>query len=200
MKITKQDQNLMILKDRNIIAFIVGIIFVLAGFLVIFKPGFFANQPPMWSGLVGVLLGSFVILVAKIPTISLDKTSNKLLFFLRQGLTIKSTKEYNLDQIKEIELSVIYTPSGKGSGYSHHLAFVLNNGEVVPLNSGSSSIIRIMGKQTIPEKNIGARIADFLNIPFRERRLPTVGETLSAVSSAVQSAAEKEMEKENKRI
>ena len=197
MKITREDQNLMILKDSNIIVFIVGIIFALAGLVVIFKPDFFTNQPPMWSGFVGVLIGSFVVFVAKITTVSLDKISNKLLF-LRKGLTSKSFKEYNLDQIKEVELSVVYSSSKKGGGYSYHLAFVFNNGEIIPLNPGSSSIIRVMGRQMIPEKILGARIATFLGVPFQERRPPTVSETLSAVSSAIQSAAEKEMEKQKK--
>jgi len=105
----KRRSNLMILKDNNIIVFIVGIIFALAGFVVIFKSDFFTNQPPMWSG--------FVVFVAKITTISLDKISNKLLF-LRKGLTSKNIKEYNLDQIKEVELSVAYSSSSKSDGYS----------------------------------------------------------------------------------
>ncbi len=197
MKIVKEDQDLMILKDKNIIVFIVGIIFALAGFAIIFKPDFFTNQPSMWSGFVGVLLGGFVVFVVKITTISLDKTSNKLLF-LRKGLTSKTTKEYNLDQIKEVELLVAYSSSSKGGGYSYHLAFVFNSGEIVPLSPGSSSIIRIMGRQIIPEKTLGARIASFLSIPFQERRPPTISETLSAVSSAIQSAAEKEIEKQKK--
>jgi len=197
MKIVKEDQDLMILKDKNIFVFIVGIIFALAGFAIIFKLDFFTNQPPMWSGFAGVLLGGFVVFVAKITTISLDKTSNKLLF-LRKGLTSKTTKEYNLDQIKEVELSVAYSSSSKGGGFSYHLAFVFNSGEIVPLSPGSSSIIRIMGRQIIPEKTLGARIASFLSVPFQERRPPTVSETLSAVSSAIQSAAEKEIEKQKK--
>ena len=51
---------------------------------------------------------------------------------------------------------------------------------------------------TILAKNLGAKMASFLNVPFQERRPPTVSETLSAVSSAIQSAAEKEMEKQKK--
>jgi len=48
MKIVKEDQNLMIIKERNIFAFIAGIIFILFGFLVIFKPDFFnVKKPPL---------------------------------------------------------------------------------------------------------------------------------------------------------
>ena len=197
MRIVKENENLMVLKDRNIIAFAVGIIFLLAGIAVIIKPDFFTNQPPFWSGLVGILLGGFVVAVAKITTINLDKQVNKLTF-LRRGLIGKNSNEYDLNQIKEVELSVAYNTSRKGGGYSYHLAFVLNSGEIVQLNPGSSSIIKVMGRQIIPEKTLGTRIASFLGVPFQERRPPTVSETLSAVTSAIQNAAEKEMEKQKK--
>jgi len=197
MRIVKENENLMVLKDRNIIAFAVGIIFLLAGIAVIIKPDFFTNQPPFWSGLVGILLGGFVVAVAKITTINLDKQVNKLTF-LRRGLIGKNSNEYDLNQIKEVELSVAYNTSRKGGGYSYHLAFVLNSGEIVQLNPGSSSIIKVMGRQIIPEKTLGTRIASFLGVPFQERCPPTVSETLSAVTSAIQNAAEKEMEKQKK--
>lgn len=195
MRIIKEDQNIMILKDRHLVVFVVGTAFALVGFAVIFKLDFITNQPPAWSGFIGVLLGAFVILAGKITTISLDKRSNKLIH-LRRGLTGKIIKEYNLDQIKEVELSVAYSSSTKGSGNSYHLAFVFTSGEIIPLDPGSSSVTRIMGRQIIAEKGLGTRIADFLNVPFRERQPPTLSETLSTVSSAIQSAAEKEIEKQ----
>jgi hypothetical protein len=196
MRIVKEDENLMVLKDENIMAFAVGIIFFIAGLVAIIKPEFFTNQPPSWSGLAGIFLGGFVIAAAKITTVKLDKSANKLIF-LRRGLIGKSSDEYDLKQIKEVELSVAYNSSSRRGGrYSYHLAFVFNNGEIVELNpyTNSSSIIR-MGQLVISEKTLGARIASFLGIPFQERRPPTVSETLSAVSSAIQNAAEKEMEK-----
>lgn len=198
MRIIKEDENLMVLKEKNITAYIVGIVFLLAGIAVILKPNIFTNQPPFWSGLVGIFLGGFVIVVAKTTMIKLDKLANKLTF-LRRGLVGKSSNEYDLKQIKEVELSVAYNSSSRGGGgYSHHLAFIFNGGEIVQLNPGGSSIVRVMGRQIIPEKTLGARIAVFLGVPFQERRPPTVSETLSVVSSAVQNAAEKEMEKQKK--
>jgi len=75
---------------------------------------------------------------------------------------------------------------------------LLNNGEIVRLNpSSSSSVTRISGigigtKEIISEETLGARIANFLKVPFSKKRPPTVNEILSAVSSAVQSAVEKD--------
>jgi len=205
MKIVKKTLDLMILKDRNIIVFILGIIFTLMGFVMILKPHIFSERSPVWLGLFFFLSGGFVIFVAKITTIILDKTSNKLLF-LRRNLLGKKIKEYNLDQIKEVELSVGYSSTNKNVSYSYHLSFVLNNGEIIPLNPGSNlSVIRISGiigignKEIIPDKTLGAKIANFLGVPFQERRPPTVDEILSTVSSAIQDATEKEIEKQQER-
>lgn len=188
----------MVLTDRKIIAFAIGIIFVLAGFTIIFKPDFFTTQLPAWFGFVVILFGGFVVLFAKGTTVNLNKTTNKL-SFVRKGLLGKSIKEHNLNQVKEIELSAVYTPSLRRSGgYSYRLAFIFNNGQTIPLNPGSSSVVRIGGRQITFEKTIGARIAGFLNVPFQERRPPTARETLSAISSAVQSSMEKETKKQGK--
>lgn len=194
MKIVKEDQSLMVLKDSNIVAYLVGIMFFALGLVVIFNPDFFDKQPPLWSGLLGAVFGGYVIAMAKMTTIRLDKL-NKRLVFLRKGLIGQTSKEYDLSQIKEIELSVSYSSSRRGGGHSYHLAFVLSNGESVALNPGSSSIVRVMGRQLIPEKDLGARVAAFLGVPFLERRPPTVTESLSALSTAIQNAAEKKMEK-----
>jgi hypothetical protein len=197
MKIIQEDDNQMILKDRNYVSFIIGIIFSFLGLITIFKADLFTNQPPIWSGFVWVLLGFFAIIVSKITTITLDKSINKLLFF-RKGLSGQSNHEYDLNQIKELELSVAYSQSKRKQGYSYHLAFIFNNGEIVPLSPGTSSNHRLMGRQIIPEKNIGARIASFLGVPFQERRPPTLSETLSTVSSAIQKAVEKEINEKQK--
>jgi len=196
MKIVKEEQNLMVIKNKNTFVFLVGITFALTGFLTILKPDIFINQPPLWSSIVGILLGSFIILVTKTTTINLNKTSNQIIF-THKTLFRQTITQHNLQQIKKIELQTIYNSSNKSSGYSYRLIFELNNGKQIPLNSQGSSIIRIMGKQIIVEKKIGTKIANFLNIPFQEKRPPTLKETLSVVQSAIQSAAEKEMQKPN---
>ena len=69
MKIIKEEQNLMIIKDRNIFAFFVGVIFTLAGFLVILKPDFFTNQPPFWSRFAGIAIGLLASLADALGTL-----------------------------------------------------------------------------------------------------------------------------------
>jgi len=198
MKIVKEEQGLMVLKDRNITVFVFGIIFTLAGFLVIIKPDFFTNRPPMWSGFVGILIGLFIIFAAKITTVTLNKISRKIAL-KRKNLINEKFQEYDIGSVKQLKLQQVYVPNSKGGGgHSYKLAFVLDGGEEVLLNPYGSSIIKVMGRQVITEKKIGARIANFLNIPFQERRSLTVSETLSTVQSAIQDVARKEMEKQKK--
>ncbi|MFN3302014.1 MAG: hypothetical protein ACK413_03250 [Patescibacteria group bacterium] len=198
MKIVKEDQNLMVIKDRNVFIFLCGIIFVLFGFLIIFKPNL--NKPPRWFGFIGILTGLFTVFAAKTTTIILDKNTGKLV--LRWKSLIKEeSKEYDLGQIKQLELRQVYTSDSKGRGsYSYKLVFILNTGEEILLNPYGSSIrLQVMAGQLkiidkligTSEKLIGIRIANFLNIPFQERRPPTVTEVLSTIRETVQKEIEK---------
>lgn len=90
----------MVLKDKNIIAFFIEIIFLLTGIVVFIKPNFFTNQPPLWLGFVGVILNGFIIAVTKVTTVNLDKSASKLTF-LHKWLIGKSVNEYDLRQIKK---------------------------------------------------------------------------------------------------
>ena len=135
--------------------------------------------------------------MTKISTVILDKSVNKLIFSNR-GIFGGNIKEYELNQIKEIELSATYADSinrRSGGGFSYRLSFVLNNGETVYLNSNSTSKVRIMGMQIISEKTIGEKLAVFLGVPFLEKQPPSANEVLSAVSSTIQEAIKKEEEK-----
>lgn len=184
----------MILKDSNVIAFAAGTFFLLVGIIVIVEPDLFTNQPPFWLGFVFMLFGGGMVVGGKIITVYLDKSANKLIF-VQKGLSGRKRKEYDLSQIKEVELSVAYNAASKskGGGHSYHVAFVCKSGEIIQLNPGHASVRRFMGRQIIPEKILGVRIAAFLGVPFQERRPPTVQETLSAVTSAIQNVAEQEV-------
>lgn len=194
MKIVKEEQNLMVIKNGNIIAFLICVIFVLVGTLIILKPHFFADQPPVWLGLVMTLAGGFGALVVKATTITLDKMSGKMLVAER-SLISRNTREYGFDQIVKIELQKDQHISRKGSSASYKLVFVLNNREQI---SFSLSSVGAMGMEMIPGKNKGVRIAKFLNVPFEERRPLTVNEAMSAIQTGIQNAAQTEIEKQKK--
>ena len=87
MEIVKQDQNLMVIKDRGIPAFIAGIVFSLIGFLIILEYVFFTDKSPLWLGFVFILLGGFVLIISKTTTIILNKSTNKFIFLQKSLLT-----------------------------------------------------------------------------------------------------------------
>jgi hypothetical protein len=194
MKIIKETPYLMIIKDRDIPLFFAGAIFVLVGLINIFYPKFFDNNPSRETRIGVILLilwGLFVISVAKITTIKLDKNANKLTI-VTKSLFGRKMEERDLNQIKTIELHISYYQDEKERGYSYKLFFILENNEEIPLPS-PGGVVRAMGKQITNERIriIGARIASFLNIQFQERRPPTISETLSAIQKAVQEEIEK---------
>jgi hypothetical protein len=193
MRIVKEDQNLMVIKDRNILIFLTGAVFLFIGLLLMLKPNLFASQPPFWYGLAAVLVGGFVVSAVKVTTVTLDKISSKMLV-TDKSLLSQSKKEFGFDQIVKIELQRSQNFSRKGGGSSYKLAFILNNGEQIPLSILSGAV---MGIEVIPGKGNGVRIASFLNVPFEERRPLTVNETISAIQTGIQNAAQKEAEKQN---
>jgi hypothetical protein len=71
LHIVNHNQNILILKDNNIIAHLVGIIFLVVGFTIIIKPSVFTNNPPIIFGIISLVLGLFVILVAKVTTVTI---------------------------------------------------------------------------------------------------------------------------------
>jgi len=187
MKIIKETSGLMIIKNRSIFAFIGGLIFMLVGLLMVFKPIIFEDHPPLWAGILFASAGGLVILINKITTITLNKATNEL-SFLKKGLTGSNTKRYKLDDIKSVELVAGYKSSNGRMSHTYTLVFVFKNNDIVPLKKGSSTKI-VMGKQIVPERKIGPKIANFLNVPFEERRPPTARELLSTISSAIRDSS-----------
>jgi len=185
MKIIKETSGLMILKDRGIFAFIMGLIFFILGALIVFRPSIFNERPPLWLGIIFLISGGFVIFINKIITITLNKTSNEL-SILKKGLNGRSFKSHKLDQIKGIELVASYKTTSGRTRNSYSLVFVFNDGSVVPIGRGGSTTI-IMGKQIVPERKIGPRVANFLNIPFEERRPPTLNEIMSVIKNPLKN-------------
>lgn len=187
MRIVKEKEDLMVLRDEGIITFLVGPVFLTVGIVFLIKEGFSPIEPSSWIYLLFIFVGILITVLWKTTTISLDKKTGKLIF-LSKGLKGKTSKEYNLNEIKEIELHTEYLKNKDNeSNVFYNLIFILKSGERVPLSPGERGSRRSMGVQVIPEVDIGKKLAKFLEVPFQERRLPTVQETLSAVASAVLS-------------
>jgi hypothetical protein len=132
-----------------------------------------------------LLLGLFVILVAKVTTVTIDKVLGKIVFNWKSILK-KETKEYSLSLIKELEIRPTYDSNNDG-GRSFHSFFILLDGSEVALDPFGTTTTRFKNAKPSSEISLNTQIANFMGIPFNERRPPTIQETLSAISSTVQS-------------
>jgi hypothetical protein len=88
--------------------------------------------------------------------------------------------------IKELELRPTYDSNNDG-GRSFHSFFIFLDGSEVALDPFGATIIRFKNAKPSAEISLNTQIANFMGIPFNERRSPTIQETLSAITSTVQS-------------
>lgn len=183
LHIVKQDQETLILQDNNYIANLVGVIFIITGLFIIFKPSVFINNPPTIFGIISSALGLFGILVAKITTITINKTLSKVIFNWK-SIIKKDTKEYALNLIKELELRPTYDSNNDG-GRSFHSFFIFQDGNEVALDPYGTTTSRFMNARPNTEISLNTQIANFMGIPFVELRPPTLQETLTAITSKI---------------
>ena len=129
MKVTKEDSGLMIVKQRNILFFIIAIFFVILGFSAIFSPDLFVSEaPPLWFGLVFILFGFLAVFSIKITTIRLDRSENKISILKKRIAGRQNLEEFPIENVKEIELAVDFSSSSDGeNSFSYQLYFVLKS-------------------------------------------------------------------------
>ena len=190
MKVTKEDSGLMIVKQRNILFFIIAIFFVILGFSAIFSPDLFVSEaPPLWFGLVFILFGFLAVFSIKITTIRLDRSENKISILKKRIAGRQNLEEFPIENVKEIELTVDFSSSSDGkNSYSYQLYFVLNDGQNKELGQNVTSTNKPLNSIFSSQIKTGKRIASFLDVPFLERRPPTVQETLSTVSKTIKDS------------
>jgi hypothetical protein len=190
MKVIKEDSGLMIVKHRNILFFIIAIFFVILGFGATFSPNFLISETtPLWFGLVFILSGFLALFSIKITTIRLDKSENKISILKKRIAGRQNLEEFPIENVKEIELTVDFSSSSDGkNSYSYQLYFVLNDGQNKELGQNVTSTNKPLNSIFSSQIKTGKRIAGFLDVPFLERRPPTVQETLSTVSKTIKDS------------
>jgi hypothetical protein len=183
MIIKKVNSDIILIKERNLWVFAVGLALFLVGIFSFISPGKFIQQPSSVLKISFVVSGLLVFIFTKMKTIVLDKTVGKMTIN-RKALIGSSKEEYNLKQVKSVELRQEY---GK-KDFVYNLFFIMGNNNAIRINETQASI-RIMEKSLIPEGE-GLKIAQFLNIPFEQRRAPTTGEVLSEVKEIISEKIE----------
>lgn len=184
MKITQQNETLMILKDWPTLPFFIGLIFILVGIIMIFFPSSLKESPPVWVGVIFFILGCFASLSSKITTITIDKANDKISFYQR-GFFGTENENFTLSQIKEIrikkeELSKLFS-----------IVFLLKNGEEIPLGNNFSSVYR--AKRKLAEK-----ISTFIKIPFQEDFTPSIKDISEVAQKIIEKSKNKEINNDKK--
>jgi|GEM_PF-1012247 len=209
MRISKETSDILVIKDGNLIVFILGFLFALFGFLRILNLAFATepNKMPISLACFFLLLGVFVLIVNKTKSLTFDKASNKLTIKSKAFIK-KSSEEYDINKIKEVQLRQFYynneninSPERLGNAQpsiSYLIFLILDNDQEIQLNEGSGSV-KLMGMRLPMEANIAKKIAAFLNIPIQEIIPPTIGQVLSTVQKNIESEVEKARE-ENKNL
>lgn len=180
MKIIQETQNLIVLKDSNLWAWVLGGVFVLAGVIMIVSPTSFVNNtPPMWIGALFVLAGLATILFSKSSVVTLNKETNQFSIARKSIIGGQTQEDYVLNQIKQIELQYRVSrqnvsSQGLNQGmrmkYSYRLILILTDGREVPLTTGFSGASNVGGILKIKERVIGEKLAAFLSVPFIDIR------------------------------
>lgn len=125
------------------------------------------------------------IFLAKITILTFNKPINKF-SILTKGIFGQRNKEYDLKEIKEVELSATYQASKEGDKIIYNLTILCLNGETIKLNSSTTAVSPLVVR-TVPERVAGIKIANFLNVPFQERQPQTISSVISAIKTSAQT-------------
>jgi len=194
MKITTEGASLMTLKDYNISHFFGGLIFLVAGLVIMlsFLPS--GEIVPIAFCGIFVLIGLGILATTKLVSITLNKGLSKAKFSLWSVLK-REAKEVSLQSIKGITLEKEYRRSRKATRRQFIIYFVLEGGDRLPFEFGSLS--GTMDVLTNPEdkiRNQAKEVATFLGVPFDEIAPPSAAETLSAVKDTIMSQIKKQQQ------
>lgn len=141
MKVVKEEKNLLVLRENNLISY--GLVAI---FLVI------AIQPRDQGGVTGVVIGLVLIAIIRRTTVILDKTK-KLMLIESRSLIKQKTREYDLDQIKAIEVRK-----------NTIIVAVMSDGQEVALNLEGSGRVALNGIGISGVGQLAGKVADFLEV------------------------------------
>jgi len=202
MKVVTETPTLLVLKDKPISQIFVGIILALVG--VVISPLIMAKGIVfMLIPLIFVLFGIATIFLTKFLTITIDKSVNKVNFG-STSLLGKKSQDIAVDQISEIAIQEMLTQdvalrTTNSLAYQNSapklnfvLIFYLKDGQGMPVPMGSTSGgfgINGMFLNMFSGRNkkieIGNKIANFIGVPFKDNRAPTISDVVSEVGQMI---------------
>lgn len=178
MKITQEDQNVLILENKNLLSIIIGLIFFLTGIVI-----FFLNigQKFLIGGFL-LLFGGLGIFFWKQIKILFDKSQSQV-FIWQRGIFQRKEEKYNFSDIKEVlfkeweEYQLVRDENSTVPErmVRHNLSLVTNDGKEIVISSGGKGVSRGIltfgsffagARPKTKEEEIAEKIASFLNVPL----------------------------------
>jgi len=196
MRIVTENLDLIVIKSGNLFGYIIGGIFVLLGLVILLQPKNFVinTDIPWWVALFIIILGSLSIILPTIDYIILNKRTNKL-EIRQKNIFWRRSNDYDLSQIKEIEMRSV-TNGGRRGGYSQSLSCMLKSGEQIILPTKSSTLMFRTGAVSFnlsSVESVGRKIANFLNVHFLDKGIPTLTEAITEVVNTIPESLKKKI-------
>jgi hypothetical protein len=191
MKIIKQTEEELFLKDGGISGIIGGIIFICFGFylgytLKIFSSSQYSN---IWFPLILILVGLILLFTSSSINIAIEKQSGKIIYNIKRLIGSKS-QESDIANVVRVELRKewkITTNSSSKQGLSipqrvlmSQSIIIFKDGSELAIDHKKKSSESIVGGVSVlggqgREKLIANKIAEFLGVPFQEITPSTLG-------------------------
>jgi hypothetical protein len=195
MKIKKEENDLMILTENSIMGRAIGCVFLLAGLFLITFPQYVASKIPLWLSVLFIIGGAAAVLLTKSKVLTIDKNSGKIMME-DKSIVNKNISEYLISDVKSIKLGLKselkIEKGGRQRTDWYWLELSTTKGDVEISSRSSQSVsVLVVKKEIVPERNLGQKIAAFLNVPFVDNHPESAGEIISDIANAVKSKTNK---------
>lgn len=185
MKIIQDDQTAIVAKDRPISSIFVGSAFMAFGaavmYAVIRVPAKPEQGVQLWYPLIFIGLGALAVILATFITVRLDKGTGQGTI-LRKRIVGRREETFALSAVKEMRHEKTVRHSRRGSRQISRIAFILNDGRHIE--------VKFPGRG-FSGSEVGARMANFLGVPFTDTRPPTMREAFASMRGALKDVIEK---------
>jgi len=193
MKIAKQSESQLILTESAIVPYVVAVLFLLVGVGILIFPSSFEQDIPSWLPILFMGIGFVMIFIVSRRTISIDK-GERTISIIDRSVVSKKQEQISIDTIQLVETRKKISTHTNSDGWQttnvgYVVILLLKDGARVQLNktvnAKSSSIFSILNKTTPREMKIAQVIADFLEVPYEKKGLPSTSEILSTIRNTV---------------
>lgn len=182
MKITQETGEVLVLKDNNYSGIFLGLIISVLGLGLLVASFSFLNVSGLtgvlafiWIPLIVLIIGFFKLKNSYLTTITLDKSKNKITLDLKR-IFDKKIHEYDIREVSKITVNRVFNARNRSLVPWGKFQLILNfkNGSKVALDrpesdpSLAANLLFFLSWSGGFEKEMGKKIAEFLNLPFEE--------------------------------